>query len=142
MRLYGRRIDQDLLDAEVGEGGIVGICLVVQRDRDLVDDLVATLLPYVRADESRLVPMDVMPTQDVFDRLDARLNRRLVVGRAILAQKVLKDVGGNDGIPLDRLHQVLADNQPRKMLVDLVVKRGHWVPNQKSKSLPKLRLSR
>ena len=69
--------------------------------------------------------MHVVLAQDLPDRVDARLNRGLVVRGAVLPEQVLQHVSGNDRVTLDRLHQVLADDQAREVLVDLVVKLTH-----------------
>ena len=108
MGLDGRRLDEDLLDAEVGELGLVDVVLVVERDRDLVDDLVAALLADGRLDQLGLVPVDVVVGEDLANGVDAGLDGRLVVGGGVLAEQVLQDVRRHDRVALDGLDQVLA----------------------------------
>jgi hypothetical protein len=42
-----------------------------------------------------------------------------------LAQQVFEDVGGNDGIALDGLDEILADNKTGEMGVDFLVQGSH-----------------
>ena len=69
--------------------------------------------------------MDVVLAQDVLDRFNACRNRGFVIGRAILAEKVFEHIGGDNGVPLHGLHQVLTDHETGKMLIDLVIKGRH-----------------
>ena len=92
MALDRPRVDQHLFNAEVRELRLIDVGLVVQLDADFVDDLIASLFSDIRADKPRLAAMDVMPAEYLLDRLDAGLDGRLVVGGAILPQKVLQDV--------------------------------------------------
>ena len=85
--------------------------------------------------------MDVVLAKDFLDGLDPRLDRRLVIGGAVLAEQELQDVGRDNCIALYRLDQVLANHEAREAFVDLVIQRGHRFPRQKSKSLEKLRRS-
>ena len=66
--------------------------------------------------------------KDLLDRLDTGLNGRLIAGGAILAQQVFQHVGGNDGVALDRLDEILADNKSREVCVDFLVKFVHRSP--------------
>ena len=60
------------------------------------------------------VAVDIMLAQDLLDRLDAGLDGGLIAGGAVLAQQVFQHVGGHDGVALDRLDQILADNESRE----------------------------
>jgi len=123
--LDGGGVDEDLLDAQVAEFRLVGVGLVVEGDADAVDDLVAPPLPDGGADQARLVAVDVVLAQDLLDRVDAALDARLVVGGAVLAEQVLQDIGGHDGVALDGLDQVLAHHQAGEVLIDLIVEGAH-----------------
>ena len=125
MLLDGARVDKNLLDSQIRKLGFVDILLVVQINTDLVDDLVAPFFLDVRSDQACLVTVHVMLAQDLPDRFDAGLNGRLVVGGAILAQQVFEDVGGNDGIALDGLDEILADDKTGEMGVDFLVQGSH-----------------
>jgi hypothetical protein len=57
--------------------------------------------------------------QNFFDGFDTSLDRCFIARRAVLPQQILKDVGWHDGIALDGFHQILADKQAGKMLVNL-----------------------
>ena len=75
-----------------------------------------------------LVAMHIVLAQDLLDRLDAGLDGRLIAGGAILSQQVFQHIGGNDGVALDRLDQILADNESREVCVDFLVKFVHRSP--------------
>jgi hypothetical protein len=62
--------------------------------------------------------MHIVFAQDFLDGLDAGLNRGLVAGGTVLPQQVFKNKGGNDRIAFDRLDEILADNKPRKPLIN------------------------
>ena len=124
MGVDGGRLDDHSLDAEVGELGLVPVVLVVERDGDLVDDLVATALADRRLHQLGLVPVDVVVGEDLADRSDAGLDGGFVVGGGVLAEQVLQDVRRHDRVALDGLDQVLADHQAGEVLVDLLVERG------------------
>lgn len=123
--LHRGRVDDHLLDAEVCELGLVGVRLVVQRHADAVDDFVPSLFPDRRAHQPGFVAVHIVLAQDLAHRVDAGLDRRLVAGGAVLAQKVFQNVGRNDRVAFDRLDQVLANHQAGKVLIDLVVERAH-----------------
>ena len=118
------RLDEHLLDAEVGELGLVDVVLVVESDGDLVDDLVATALADRRLHQLGLVPVDVVVGEDLADRADAGLDRGFVVGGGVLAEQVLQDVRRHDRVALDGLDQVLAHDDAGEVLVDLLVEGG------------------
>ena len=83
----------------------------------------ATLLFDNRAGESRLVAIDVVLAQDVTYRLNAGLNRRLVVGGTVLTEQVLQNVRRDNGVALDGLHKVLANHRTGEILIDFLVER-------------------
>jgi hypothetical protein len=60
--------------------------------------------------------------KNLFDRLDTGLDGRLIAGCAVLSQQIFQHVGGNDGVALDRLDEILADNESREVCVDFLVK--------------------
>ena len=114
-------LDDHLLDAEVGELGLVDVVLVVEGDGDLVDDPVPAALLDGRLDQLGLVAVDVVLGEDLPHGVDAGLDGGLVVGRGVLAEEVLQDVRRHDGVALDGLDQVLADDDAGEEQVDLVV---------------------
>ncbi len=71
--------------------------------------------------------MHVVFTQNLFDSLNAGLNRSLVTCSAVLAQQILKNIRWNNGVAFDGLDKILADNKPGKMSVYLLVKSIHSV---------------
>ena len=127
MSLDGCRIDQDLLDAQVCELRLIDVRLVIQRDAEPINNLVPPLFLDGRANQSGLIPMDIVLAQNLLDRLDTGLDCRLIVGRAVLAEQVLQHICRDNGIALDGLDQVLAHCQAGKVLVDLDVQIGHKV---------------
>ena len=133
-------LDDHALDAEVGELGLVDVGLLVEGDGDLVDDPVATALLDRRLDQLGLVPVDVVLGEDLAHRVDAGLDGGFVVGGGVLAEQVLQDVRRHDGVALDGLDQVLADDDAGEELVDLVVevallrRAGRRAPRSRSRS--------
>ena len=69
--------------------------------------------------------MHMVFAQDILDGLDAGLNRGFVAGGTVLPQQVFKNKGGNDRIALDRLDEILSDNEPREVSVDFLVQFFH-----------------
>ena len=124
MGLDGGGLDEHALDAEVGELGLVDVVLVVEGDGDLVDDLVAPALADRRLHQLGLVPVDVVVGEDLADGVDAGLDGGFVVGGGVLAEQVLQHVRRHDRVALDGLDQVLADDDAREVLVDLLVEGG------------------
>ena len=109
-----RRARRAPLDAEVGELGLVDVVLLVEGDGDLVDDPVAPALADRRLDQLGLVPVHVVVGEDLAHRVDAGLDGGLVVGGGVLAEQVLQHVRRHDGVALDGLDQVLADDDARR----------------------------
>ena len=125
MFFNGSRIHEDLFDTQVFKAGLIGINLVVQIDCNLVDDLVASLLLDIGAHQCGLISMHVVLCQDLLYGIDPCLNGRLITGGTVLPQQVLQYIGRDDSITLDRLDEILADNQPREMCINLLVKLVH-----------------
>ena len=124
--LDDRRVDDDALDAEVGELGLVDVGLLVECDRDLVDDPVAPAFLDLRLDQLGLAAVDVVLGEDLADGVDAGLDGGFVVRGGVLAQQVLQDVGRHDGVALDGLDQILANDNATEKEVDLVVEVALW----------------
>jgi hypothetical protein len=118
-------VDRNLFDPEVFESGLVAVRLFVQRYADLVDNLVSAFFLDCGLDKPRLAAVDVVLTQDFLDRLDATLDRRLVIRRAILPQKILENIGRHDRVAFDCFHQILANNIAGEMFINFVVECAH-----------------
>ncbi len=131
------RINQHSANTQIGKGRFIYVAFVVQTDADLVDDFVTSALTDVRAYQSGFAAMHIMLTENVLDRLDARLDGCLIVCRTVLAEQILQHIGGDNGIAFDRFDQVLANHQSGKHLVYFGIKRAHLgiLHHQKSKSL-------
>ena len=114
-------LDDHALDAEVGELGLVDVGLLVEGDGDLVDDPVPAALVDRRLDQFGLVAVDVVVGEDLAHGVDAGLDGGFVVRGGVLAEQVLQDVRRHDGVALDGLDQVLADDDAGEEQVDLVV---------------------
>ena len=114
-------LDDHALDAEVGELGLVDVGLLVEGDGDLVDDPVPAALLDRRLDQLGLAAVHVVLGEDLADGVDAGLDGGLVVGGGVLPEQVLQDVRRHDGVALDGLDQVLADDDAGEEQVDLVV---------------------
>ena len=104
-----------LLDTEVGELGLVDVVLVVERDGDLVDDLVAPALADRGLHQLGLVPVDVVVGQDrahscrcPHGSLPRRQRRRTGPGGTPVRRT------GTMALPLTRLDQVLAHDDACK----------------------------
>ena len=115
--------DENLFESEVGEPGFVHVVFVVEGDGDLVDDLVAPAFADRRFHQLGLVAVDVVVGQDLPDGSDAGCDGGFVVGGGVLTEQVLQHVGGHDGVALDRLDEVLANDHPGEVFVDLAVQR-------------------
>src|SRR5699024_2879553 len=81
-------IDDDAFDLEVLELRLVDVVLLIERDGHLIDHAVAALAADLRLHEHVLVAVDVVGSQDLAHAVDPGLDRRLVVGRSVLAQQV------------------------------------------------------
>lgn len=114
MRLDSGGLDEHALDAEVGELRLVDVVLLVERDRDPVDDAVSAALPDRGLHQLGLVPVHVVVGENLAHCVDPSLDRRLVVGCGVLAEQVLQHVRGHDRVALDRLHEVLRTTTPGK----------------------------
>ena len=101
MRFDRAAIHRDLFDAQVVERGFVAVCFFVQRDADLVDDLVASLFLDRGLDQPRFASVNVVLSEDFFDGFDAALDRCFVVSRTVLPEQVFEDIGWNDCVALD-----------------------------------------
>ena len=121
--MVAHRLCTDLYpaDAQVGELGLIDVQPLIEGDGDLVNDAVATLLPDVRLDESILPPVHIVVPEDGSDLLDAGTDSGVIVRGRVLAQQVLQDVGGDDGVALDGLDEVLADDDAGEGRCDLAV---------------------
>ena len=69
--------------------------------------------------------MDVMLAQDLFDRLDSHLDGRFITARTILSQQILEHIGGDNGIPLHRLDEILTNHETRKVSIYFLIKFVH-----------------
>ena len=133
-------LDDHALDAEVGELGLVDVGLLVEGDGDLVDDPVPTALLDRRLDQLGLVAVHVVLGEDLAHGVDAGLDGGFVVRRRVLPEQVLQDVRRHDGVALDGLDQVLADDDAGEEQVDLEVevallrRARHRAPRSRSRS--------
>jgi len=62
-----------------------------------------------------------MRGEDTSDTLYARLDRIGIVGGAVLPQQLFQHVSGNDRVAFHSGHQVFADSQSSKVLIDSIV---------------------
>ena len=85
MLFDGSRIDQDFLYSEVLKLRLINVLGIVQRYRNLVDDLVPAFFFDIGTNQSRLIAVHVVLRKDFFDGTDSGLDGGLVVCRAVLA---------------------------------------------------------
>ena len=112
-------------DAQVLEGGLVGVALLDQVHGDLVDHALEAGLLDVAADGTGLGALHVVLGENVTHALDARLDLLLVVGRAVLAEKVLQHVARHGRVAAHELHEVLAHHVAGEYVIELRVEAIH-----------------
>ncbi|MNQ91390.1 hypothetical protein D3C85_1067690 [compost metagenome] len=61
-----------------------------------------------RAHQPSFVAVDIVLTQDLLDGLNTGLDRRFIIGRAVLTQQVLQYIRRHDGVALHSFDQVFA----------------------------------
>ena len=81
-----------------------------------------------------MIPVDVMLCQDLFNGFDTGFYGGLIAGSAVLSQQIFQYVRGNDGITLDGLHKILADNESLEVCIDFLVKFVHRLQSSKSQN--------
>ncbi len=126
--LHRIRLHHHSLDAQIGELGLINSSAIVESHGNLVDDPMMPFLLDKGLHQPCLVPMNVMLAQNFPHRLHPGSDARLVMGGAILPQKILQHVGGHHRIALHDLHQVLPNHQPLEMGIDLGIQRRHSGP--------------
>ena len=114
-------LDRNLLDSKVGELHLVEARLLVERDGELVDHLVATSIFDRGFDQFRLVSVHVVLSQDAAYRFEAVFDLIGVVSGAVLAEQVLEHVGGHHRVLLELGGEVFAHHQAREVLKDLLI---------------------
>jgi len=72
--LHRPAIDRDLFDPEVVEDRLIAVGLLVERDADLIDDLVAAFFLDRGLDQPGFTAVHIMLAQYVFDGLNTRLD--------------------------------------------------------------------
>ncbi len=86
MRFNSARINQNLFDTKIGERRLISIRFFIQRNTDLINDLVVALLLDRRTNQTRLISVDIVLSKYFLYRFNPCLNRGLIVGRTILSQ--------------------------------------------------------
>lgn len=81
----------------------------------------ASTFPDPGLHEPVLAAVHVVVTQHIAHLLDPGSDGGLVVGRGVLGQQVLEDVDGDDGVALDLLDEILADDGAGEELCDLLI---------------------
>ena len=121
MRLDKSSQNRDPFQPQVGKGCLVAVQLVVELDRDLVNDSVGALLPYGGFYHLRFVAMYKMPGDDFLYHLHTFFYGLWIIRSAILTQQVLQHIGRNTGVAFDTVGKVLAYHTTGKQIIDLFI---------------------
>jgi len=134
MFFYGLIVNADLSYAQVGETGFIAILFFIKTGLHLVDELVFAFFPNPQFDQLCLIPMHIMPAEDLPYRFQATFNRLFIIRGTVLSQQVFQHIRGHDSIAFEQHRQVLADDLSGKMLIYFFVQ-THSFFDQKSRSI-------
>ena len=101
--------DGNVGEGEIGKRGFVLVCPIIEKNGDFVNDAVAASLTDFAFHLFGFGTMHVVGADDLLGFLQALLDGLWVIGGAVLAKEIFKDIGRNWKVAPDLEGKILTD---------------------------------